>query len=84
MSFSNKKEVGFCPDCDSRIKLKSPRLGQKVTCHTCGTVLEIIGTSPVELDWAFDEGLDFDELATKLEDKKDRNAQREEKDFDLF
>jgi len=83
MSGPNKKEYGFCPDCDSRIKIKAPRLGQKVTCHACGTVLEVVDTSPLELDWAFDEGLDFDELETKLEDKKERSAQREE-DFGLF
>lgn len=78
MTTPNKKEFSYCPDCDSRIKLKSPRLGQKVTCHACGTVLEVVNTSPLELDWTFDEGFEFDEL----EDRKDRyTSEREEKDY---
>ncbi|MGA9193294.1 MAG: hypothetical protein WBZ24_16330 [Anaerolineales bacterium] len=47
---------GYCPDCDSDIKLGSdPRKGQKVTCPNCGAYLEIVGLSPIELDWAFDD-----------------------------
>ena len=61
MASPNKKEIGFCPECDSRIRLKSPRLGQKVSCHNCGTELEVVETSPLELDWAFEEGFDFDD-----------------------
>jgi lysine biosynthesis protein LysW len=47
---------GYCPDCDSDIKLGSdPRKGQKVTCPSCGAYLEVVGLSPIELDWAFDD-----------------------------
>lgn len=57
-----RKEIGYCPECDARVRLKSPRVGQKVTCHNCDTELEIVDTSPLELDWAFEEGLDFDHV----------------------
>lgn len=61
MSSPNRKEITFCPECDSRIKLRSPRPGQRVTCHACGTGLEVIELSPLELDWAFsDDYDDFD------------------------
>lgn len=47
---------GYCPDCDSAVKLgPQARLGQKATCSSCGAFLEVVGLSPVELDWAYDE-----------------------------
>ncbi|HHH82204.1 MAG TPA: lysine biosynthesis protein LysW [Chloroflexi bacterium] len=55
---------GFCPECDAEVGLgKAPKLGQRVTCPSCGAYLEVVETSPIELDWAFeeDEELDFDE-----------------------
>lgn len=58
---------GFCPECDTEIGLgKTPKLSQKVTCPSCGAFLEVVETTPIELDWAFDDGEaddfeDFDE-----------------------
>lgn len=55
--------TGFCIECDTTLNLgKSPHKGQKVTCFKCGAVLEVVGTSPIELDWTFDEDFsdDFD------------------------
>jgi hypothetical protein len=57
--------TGFCFECDTTLNLgKSPRKGQKVTCFKCGAVLEVVATSPIELDWALDEDFiddgDFD------------------------
>ncbi len=48
-----KKDDTFCPECDSRIRLRTPRLGQRVQCRECGTVLEVIDLHPLELEWAF-------------------------------
>lgn len=54
--------TGYCIECDTTLNLgKSPHKGQKVTCIKCGAVLEVVGTSPIELDWAFDEDFDDDE-----------------------
>jgi hypothetical protein len=33
-------------------------LGQRARCPKCGARLEVVGTVPVELDWAFDAPLD--------------------------
>jgi lysine biosynthesis protein LysW len=57
---------GFCPECDTEVGLgKTPKLGQRVTCHNCGAFLEVVETSPIELDWAYDDEEDdfedFDE-----------------------
>jgi lysine biosynthesis protein LysW len=46
-----KKGETYCPECDGRIILKSPRLGQKLTCNDCRTRLQVISLTPLELDW---------------------------------
>jgi alpha-aminoadipate carrier protein LysW len=54
-------EEGYCPECDSKISLgRDPQEGQKVTCSSCGAYLEVVGLSPIDLDWAFDENEDDD------------------------
>jgi lysine biosynthesis protein LysW len=46
----------FCLDCMARINLDpNIKAGQRLTCPHCGTELEVIDTSPLELDWAYDE-----------------------------
>jgi lysine biosynthesis protein LysW len=53
---------GFCPECDAEVGLgNAPKLGQRVTCHSCGAFLEIIEMSPIELDWA-NEDDDFEDM----------------------
>lgn len=46
-----KKGETYCPECDGRIALKSPRLGQKLTCKDCRVRLLVISLKPLELDW---------------------------------
>jgi lysine biosynthesis protein LysW len=51
---------GYCPECDVTINLgKSPRKGQRISCFKCGSQLEVVGLSPIELDWAYDEDPDL-------------------------
>ncbi len=47
----------YCPDCDAVISMENPREGAMITCRECGAELEIISTSPFEVDYP----LDFDE-----------------------
>jgi lysine biosynthesis protein LysW len=49
------KEIGYCPECDSRIRLRMPRLGQRIQCRECGTVLEVVVLTPLELEWAYED-----------------------------
>jgi alpha-aminoadipate carrier protein LysW len=62
---------GFCPECDAEVGLgKTPKVGQKVTCSSCGAYLEVIETSPIELDWAYEdeEEFEFDDEMYEEED----------------
>ena len=67
-STKNKPLLGACPDCDADVVFtKAPYLGQKKTCPECQSELEVIGLTPLELDWAYeyddydDDDFEFDE-----------------------
>jgi lysine biosynthesis protein LysW len=51
-------DVAYCPECDAKINVKSPKLAQIVTCRVCDTRLEVVDLKPLELDWAFEDDLD--------------------------
>jgi alpha-aminoadipate carrier protein LysW len=52
---------GYCPDCDSPIKLgDNPRKGQHVTCPSCSAYLQVTGVSPIELDWAQEDEEEYE------------------------
>ena len=45
----------FCPECDEGIALgREAKVGLKLICPHCDAELEVIGTDPLELDWAYD------------------------------
>jgi len=56
--------MGYCPECNSKISVKTPKIGQIFICRACDTRLEVIDINPLELDWAFEDDLDdtFDEM----------------------
>ncbi|MBE3096055.1 MAG: hypothetical protein IMZ55_08765 [Acidobacteria bacterium] len=69
-----------CPECDADIEIDEfdVNKGDLISCPECGTNLEIIGTSPVELDLAPDEEEeDEDDL-----DKGDDEDEDEEEDWE--
>ena len=46
----------FCPDCKAALSLDlNTKAGKRLTCPHCKTDLEVINTSPFELDFAYDE-----------------------------
>ena len=55
---------GFCPECDSEVRVNKPRIGQQVTCRSCAEDLEVIGLRPLELDYAisYDDDAGDDEF----------------------
>ena len=62
MESKPKRVAAECPDCGETVTLRGPvRVGQRVTCPHCESVLEVVESDPVELDWAYDEDLDQDE-----------------------
>lgn len=46
-------ENSYCPDCDEGVEIRKAQVGQKLFCPHCGTELEVIGTDPLDLDWAY-------------------------------
>ena len=75
----------FCPDCGQKIDIgPKPKKGQWVSCPHCNADLEIIGISPLELDWAqYDEDEDFeDDLWEEDDDEFDDWDDDEDEDFD--
>jgi len=48
-----------CPQCDAVIPIDQPRIGAMVACRRCSTVLEIIHTSPLMVDFTLDYGQDW-------------------------
>ncbi|MCJ7513130.1 MAG: hypothetical protein MUO23_09215 [Anaerolineales bacterium] len=49
---------GTCPECAGQVHFSHPPgLGQRARCPKCGARLEVVESSPVELDWAFDSPL---------------------------
>lgn len=63
--------IAFCPDCEEPVRVATPKLGQRVTCESCGAELEIVEVSPLELDWAYDEPSDDWEEEEEEEDEVD-------------
>jgi len=47
----------YCPNCDVVISVDNPREGAMIRCPECDVELEIISTSPFEVDFP----LDFEE-----------------------
>lgn len=57
-----------CPECESTIALgRNLKLGEYIECPECGTMLEVISTKPLELDYV-------------LEDWEEREEEWEEED----
>lgn len=54
-----KSNRAQCPECEQSIEVASARLGLQFPCPKCDTLLEVIETDPIELDWA--EGDYFDD-----------------------
>lgn len=62
MGESKIKVQARCPECESWVALKDGiKLWELVVCPTCDTELEVIGLSPVALDYAEGEYYDDDD-----------------------
>jgi uncharacterized Zn finger protein (UPF0148 family) len=57
-----------CPSCGRSLRFrKEPQVGLRLTCPSCGTRLEVLGTAPMEIDWAFEEPIS-EQVPQTLED----------------
>lgn len=72
MTSQARPQTARCPECDTRIYFnRMPDLGQILVCPECETSLEVIGTNPVRLDWAYDEGDRFFSSGPVRDDRPD-------------
>ena len=47
---------GPCPECDADVQVDDDMdKGDIVECQDCGSVLEVVGLDPIELDLAMEE-----------------------------
>jgi hypothetical protein len=61
----------MCPECDAKVAVElEPKIGHRVICRSCKSILTIIRLTPLELDWAFIES--FEDIT--LDDGKERTA----------
>jgi len=66
----------LCRSCGREIRFRHPpHLGQRFTCPGCSTQLEVIGLTPLEIDWAFDEPIGETTSEIVLEDLPADNDQ---------
>jgi len=57
-----------CPSCGQTLRFrKDPKAGLRLTCPSCGTRLEVLGTAPLEIDWAFEDPIP-EQVPQTLED----------------
>jgi lysine biosynthesis protein LysW len=51
-----------CIECDEQIEVEGrTRLGQRITCDNCGAELEIVSLTPLDIDYADEDGEDLDD-----------------------
>ena len=53
--------TGECPECAAAIELSGVEQGEVVPCPECGVELEVLGTNPLVLGLAPEEGEDWGE-----------------------
>ena len=66
-----------CPECNSKISLPEG-IGQwsHIFCDSCGTKLEVLNLSPLELETVYDD--DDDDILYGLDDDDDDDDDEEE------
>ena len=63
----------LCVECDAELNIGGRvRIGQRIVCPNCGVQLEVISTRPLEVDIAYDDGEEWDDLdGYSLDDEDD-------------
>jgi alpha-aminoadipate carrier protein LysW len=55
--------AALCVECDAELNLTGRvRIGRRITCPSCGVQLEVISTYPLEVDIAYDDGEEWDDM----------------------
>lgn len=53
---------GICPECEAEVQVdEDADKGDTVECSDCGTLLEVVGLDPIELDVTMEEEDEFED-----------------------
>ncbi len=76
--------MATCPECDAEIEVDEYDVdkGDLISCPECGTNLEVVGVSPVELDHAAGEDEDEDEEEDEDDDEEDEENGDEDEEWE--
>ncbi len=62
MAMPAQKLTTLCPDCLTTIRfVANPELGQLVTCPECAEEFEVVGLSPLKIEWTYKDPDDWDD-----------------------
>jgi Zn-finger nucleic acid-binding protein len=57
---SKNPEFAKCPLCRENVHIGSDiKVGSRILCPGCDAQLELVSLIPPELDWPFDDGIDY-------------------------
>ena len=75
--------MATCPECEVNIDVDEDEVdkGDVITCHECGSDLEVVSLTPLELDVAQDDDEDDLEEADDEDDLDEDDD--EEEDWDI-
>ena len=65
----------YCPHCDARVIVDSPREGRRIRCRACGAELQVVDVDPLDLDFA-------DWRDGRRDEDRDRHGSRSREHFD--
>jgi len=74
--------MATCPECDAEIEVDEFDVdkGDQLSCSDCGSNLEVVGISPIELDIAPDEDDEDEDDEDDLEDDEDGEDEEDDED----
>src|SRR5947199_3458578 len=74
--------MATCPECDAEIEVDEFDVdkGDQLSCPDCGSNLEVVSLSPIELDLAPDDDEEDDDDDEDLEDDDDADDDDEDAD----
>jgi alpha-aminoadipate carrier protein LysW len=65
--------MATCPECDAPVEIDEvdAGVGDEISCTECGQNLVVVGTDPLELDFATDEDDEDEDEDDDLDDEDD-------------
>lgn len=76
--------MATCPECDALVEIDEvdADVGDEISCTECGQNLVVVGTDPLELDFATDEDDDEEDEDDDLDDDDELDDDDADEDDD--